>query len=122
MRPFWVVLNIASVIVAMWAAIMSYSQKEFEYDSLASRFQELALAIEHFSQYAVYSDKHTSEEIDASASDFHLRYGSIISRTRSEYKRYDYLHEERINREVTKRIPPWLIVYSDEQQPATRSP
>jgi len=109
LKPYWAVLNVASVVVAMWAAIMSYSEKEFEYDSLASRFQELALAVEHFSQYAVYSDKYSPEQIDGSATEFHQQYGAIMSRTKREYKRYDDRHMERINAELRGRLPAWFI-------------
>jgi len=71
LKAYWAVLNIVAVILAIWAAIMSYSEKEFEYHMLASSFQEIALAVENFSGYAVYSDSFSATEIDRRATAFH---------------------------------------------------
>lgn len=121
LKPFWAVLNILSVMLAIWAAIMSYSEKEFEYHTLASSFQKVALAVENFGGYAAYSDSYTRQQIDARATAFHQEYSEIMGRTRREYKRYDDRHTARIDRELRQRIPAGFIREPDEPERTERS-
>jgi hypothetical protein len=104
LKPYWAVLNIVAVVLAIWAAIMSYSEKEFEYHTLASNFQGIALEVENFSGYAVYGDTFSASEIDRKATAFHAEYSELMGRTRREYKRYSDRHAPRIDAELRQRM------------------
>jgi hypothetical protein len=123
LKPYWAILNILSVMLAIWAAIMSYSEKEFEYHMLASNFQGLALGVENFSGYAVFSNPFSAQEIDARATAFHAQYGEIMGRTRREYKRYADRHMTRIDQELRQRLQAaGFIKQPDEPGQTTRPP
>ena len=51
---------------------------------LASSFQNLALAVENFSGYAVHGNAYAAQEIDNKAAGFHAQYSDIMGRTRRE--------------------------------------
>jgi hypothetical protein len=122
LKPFWAVLNITAVILAIWAAIMSYSEKEFEYHMLASSFQGLALAVENFGGYSVYSGKFSGEEIDTRATAFHAEYSDIMGRTRREYKRYGDRHMTRIDKDLRQRMQAaGFVREADDLRPAQRT-
>jgi hypothetical protein len=118
LKPYWAAINVAAVILAIWAAIMSYSEKEFEYHTLASNFQNLALAVENFSGYAVYSDSFPAGEIDRKATAFHAEYSEVMGRTRREYKRYGDRHAARIDKELRQRMQAAGFVRDAEDRPA----
>jgi len=103
-KPYWAVPNTLSVVMAIWAAIMSYSEKEFEYHMPASSFQNLALAVENFSGYAAHGNAYAAREIDNKAAGFHAQYSDIMGRTRREYKRYGDRHVARIDKELRERM------------------
>ena len=64
LKPGWAALNVGSVLMAIWAAIMSYSEKEFDYHQLAASFQKLALEVENFNGFAVFSGSFAEGDID----------------------------------------------------------
>ena len=71
---------------------------------LASSFQGIALAVENFSGYAVYSNSFSATEIDRKATAFHAEYSDLMGRTRREYKRYGDRHAARIDQELRQRM------------------
>jgi len=117
LKPYWAALNTLSVMMAIWAAIMSYSEKEFEYHMLASSFQNLALAVENFSGYAVYGNAYSTLEIDNKAAAFHAQYSDIMGRTRREYKRYSDRHVARIDKELRERMQAAGFVREGDEPP-----
>jgi hypothetical protein len=78
LKPYWATLNIVSVVMAIWAAIMSYSDKEFEYHMLAGSFPSLALAVENFGGYAVHGNADSEQEIDGKAAAFHAQFSEVM--------------------------------------------
>ncbi len=71
---------------------------------LASSFQNLALAVENFSGYAVHGNAYAAQEIDNKAAGFHAQYSDIMGRTRREYKRCGDRHMARIDKELRERM------------------
>ena len=104
LKPGWAALNVGSVLMAIWAAIMSYSEKEFDYHQLAASFQKLALEVENFNGFAVFSGSFAEGDIDVKATAFHDEYSAIMTRTRREYKLHSDRHADRIDLEVRQRI------------------
>lgn len=102
-KPYWAMLNVVSVVLAVWAAMMSYAQWEFEYHELASRFQALGLRIENFT-YAARGSSMVAEDIDLQAARFHGEYSDIMDRTRQEYKQFSDRNEQRIAEAVGRQL------------------
>jgi hypothetical protein len=104
LKPYWAGLSVLAVVVALWAAIQSYSEKEFDSHQLASRFEQLALSVENFSSYAVHNEGIAARDIDSKATAFHADYSQIMGSTRREYKLYADRHSARIDHELRRQM------------------
>jgi hypothetical protein len=103
-KTYWAILSIFSTILGLWAAIMSYSEREFEYQSLSSRFLELALRIESFSGYSAMLNEISAQEIDNKASTFYGEYADILNHTRPYFSIYSDEHEQGITQRLNDRL------------------
>ena len=71
---------------------------------MAASFQKLALEVENFNGFAVFSGSFAEGDIDVKATAFHDEYSAIMTRTRREYKLHSDRHADRIDLEVRQRI------------------